>query len=325
MSKLETHRSPTESAISSQLLAKSTPPPIASTNDVSATTPEPELATSKGSPFKENGIPNKKLSFMFQTPKKNRKFVETVEMEYDDLLDRSKSPATKGKATPKAVREALAEDKTDDLSTASSIDSFGSQNVIEAKVITPRSNKSSPANSVTQSPIVHHPKVNESATNMLLANLNIGKPIANASSQSPSKSGSSTPNSIVDKPTFNTASPTPQASTPNAVAQSPKPTASAQPALKKAPSYAIPAGLIPPRARRRESQESSIRQAEEKQQALPKAPVSSTVNGKNKSSIADSSEHPNTQSNIRTVSEGHVYPLVTPMSMKTVYTICGKV
>ncbi|KAG2186326.1 hypothetical protein INT43_002764 [Umbelopsis isabellina] len=318
------NRSPSESAISSQLLAKSTPPPIASTDDVSVATPEPEISTTKASPSKEKGIPNKKLSFMFQTPKKNRNFVDTVEMEYDDLLDRSKSPATKSKATPKAVREALSEDKTDGLSTASSVDSLGSQNVIEAKVNTPHSNRSSPTNSVTQSPIVHHPKVDKNATNTLLANLNIGKPLANAPSRKAIQSGTSSPNSNVDNAAFDTASPTPQAITPNLVAESPKPTASVQPALKKAPSYAIPAGLIPPKARRRESQESSNRQTEEKHQSLPTAPVTSSANGKNKSSIADNFEHSNSQSNIRTVSEGHVCPLVTPMSMKTVYTICDE-
>ncbi|CAM0135216.1 enhancer of mRNA decapping [Umbelopsis sp. WA50703] len=318
---LTANRSPTESAISSQLLAKATSPAIVPTDDTSIATLEPAVSTKAHSPSLKDGIPNQKMSFMFQTPKINRKFVDTVEMEYDDLLESSKSQAAKSKLTSKAVQRALSEDKTDDMSATSSVESITSQNVIEAKINTPRSSNSSTANSATQSPNIHHPKVDENATNMLLANLNIGKPLSNVPAQNVIKSGSNAASPNIAKSAFNTSSPNIGKS--DKKAESPKPAAAAaQPALKKSSSYAIPAGLIPPKARRRESQETSIRQAEEKQQSLPKATISSGANGKNDIPNTNVNDHPT--SNIRTVSEGQICPLVTPVSMKEVYTICDE-
>jgi hypothetical protein len=98
--------------------------------------------------------------------------------------------------------------------------------------------------------------------------------------------------------------------------------------LKKLPSFSIPAGLIPPKARRKESSDASIPQSPDKKRSVQtKGPVPTTPPAAEETVVkpverAAAPQVPTTT--IRTVSEGQECPLVTPSLMKTVHAMCGK-
>jgi hypothetical protein len=285
-------------------------------------------------------------SFASAKPNKARNFVETIEMEYDDLWEKTKSPVIKGKQTSKLVDAAIpyqinttAAIKSsaqqhnvqkplldqinpavinDQVNTTATIKAPALQHnvqnplldqinraVINDHVNTPaiikapaqqhngqqplldqinRASKPAMNNIVGVLPKPQQPSVDEKATNQLLANLNIGKV----------RSGS-LPKSEM-----------------------------AQTSPKKLPSFAIPAGLIPPKARRKESYEAAMGPPEEKQKREPEKTI---VPAAETATIVESASPIDRRipvSSIRTVSEGHDCPLVTPSLMRKVHAICGE-
>lgn len=253
-------------------------------------------------------------SFASAKPNKTRNFVETIEMEYDDLWEKTKSPVIKGKQTSKLVDAAI----PDQTNTITAIKSSARQHNVQKPLLDEinravindqanstvtikapaqqhngqqplldqinRASKPAMNNIVDVLPNPQQPSVDEKATNQLLANLNIGKV----------RSGSLPKSEI------------------------------AQTSPKKLPSFSIPAGLIPPKARRKESYEAAMGTLEEKQKREPEKTIIPAAETANIVESASPIDRRIPVSSIRTVSEGHDCPLVTPSLMRKVHAICGE-
>ncbi|KAH8556093.1 YjeF N-terminal domain-containing protein [Umbelopsis sp. PMI_123] len=259
-----------------------------SVNDVTSvkvdnpSTPEPKPAAK---------IP----SFASVRPNRDRIFVETIEMEYGDLWDGStssasnRSPVVKGKQTPK---------QRDTSPSSQSQASFITANSPTQQKIDQEQQKQKLTNQgamAVNQPAINdnisslgpqNPKIDQNATNLLLANLNIAK-VPSSSASVPKSEG-------------------PQNN------------------LKKLPHFAIPAGLIPPKARRKESSDSAIPQTPENKKGIhAKAPQPiATPPNETMTKPVESASPQIPTSTIRTVSEGKNCPLVTPSLMRCVHAIC---
>ncbi|KAI8575515.1 hypothetical protein K450DRAFT_261305 [Umbelopsis ramanniana AG] len=304
--------------------------PIRPSSDMSST---PRSLSSPMSPniVSDNDIPNvvenkpptpvskptaKIPSFAAVRPHRARDFVETVEIEYGDLWTDSRSPASnrspsvkgkkitkQGDASPNS--QTLGSPITMNSPTPQIVDHHHNHHQQLQKQLQQQQQQqqqqqhgsitadtipdNQPAiNGNTASKRPANPKVDQSATNLLLANLNIAN-------------GRPTPASSVPK------------------------TNVPENSLKKLPSFTIPAGLIPPKARRKESADASIPQSPEKKRGAQTKATMPTTPPVAEVPVMQPAEKAPPQApttTIRTVSEGQECPLVQPSLMKTVHAMC---
>lgn len=229
---------------------------------------------------------NKIPTFASAKPNKARNFVDTIEMEYGELWEGTKSPAInkspviKEKTSSKRAEAATPEQVN--KPTASPAKNATHQQNHQLSVLEQINRAAKPARPTSNAvpPKPQQPKVDENATNQLLANLNIAT-IRSKSTSIPK-------------------------------------TEVAPSAVKKQPAFAIPVGLIPPKARRKSSLDVQL---DDKQKRATVATLTSPVQNVKPN---DSQNHPPPTGSIRTVSEGHDCPLVTPSVMRKVHAICGE-
>jgi hypothetical protein len=250
-------------------------------------------------------------SFAAVRPHRVRDFVETIEIEYGDLWDDSRSPASnrspsvRGKRTTKQGEaspnsQSQGSPITMNSPTPQIIDHHHNHHQEQQQLQQQQQQKAIITDTMTDNQTATNgniasqrppnPKVNQSATNLLLANLNIANGRPNFASSVPKN----------DLPLNS---------------------------LKKLPSFTIPAGLIPPKARRKESSDASIPQSPEKKRGVQtKATVPTTPPVAEKTVVqpAERATPHVPTTTIRTVSEGQECPLVKPSVMKSVHAICGK-